>query len=168
MHDTYSGTLGKDPAAYSRQNRLAFDIIGLCAFNYRFNAFYGENLPEFAVKMADVLIEAGKRAGRIPLENELRFLSKRKMMDQIHFMWKICDDLVADRKAHPRPDINDLLNVMLTEADPVTGKKLPDENIRFQMATFLVSVLAQIGIIISYIRSTAKERGNLNPLGRWT
>ncbi|KAK0733497.1 cytochrome P450 [Lasiosphaeria miniovina] len=119
--------------------RLAFDVIGLCAFNFRFNAFYGDDIPLFAKQMAETLVEAGKRSSRLSIENQLRFQSKNHMMDNIHAMWKVCDDIVAERKANPRPDVNDILNVMLHAKDPVTGKGFTDENIRYQMATFLVA-----------------------------
>ncbi|KAK4230656.1 cytochrome P450 [Podospora fimiseda] len=119
--------------------RLAFDVIGLTAFNYRFNAFYTEDMIPFAKQLAEVLVEAGKRANQTDIQNALTFLSKKHMMDNIHSMWKVCDDIVAERKANPRPDVDDILNVMLNAVDPVTGKGFTDENIRYQMATFLVA-----------------------------
>ncbi len=119
--------------------RLAFDVIGLCAFNYRFNAFYGEELIPFAKQLGGVLIEVGKRTHPLDLSNQLHFRSKKQMTDNIHAMWKVYDEVVADRRAKPRPDVDDILNVMLNAKDPVTGKGFTDENIRYQMATFLVS-----------------------------
>jgi len=120
------------------RTRLAFDVIGLTAFNYRFNAFYGEELIPFAKQLGQVLIETGIRTNRLAIKNDLHFRSKKLMMDNIHAMWKVCDEIVAERKANPRPDVDDILNVMLTAKDPVTGKGFTDENIRYQMATFLV------------------------------
>ena len=114
-------------------------MIGLCAFNYRFNAFYGDDLIPFAKQLGQVLVETGRRTNRTDVENAMHFRSKKQMMDNIHAMWKVCDDIVADRKANPRPEIDDILNVMLTATDPVTGKGFTDENIRYQMATFLVA-----------------------------
>ncbi|KAK3372491.1 cytochrome P450 [Podospora didyma] len=119
--------------------RLAFDVIGLCAFNYRFNAFYGDERPLFARQLGETLLETGKRTNRLNIQNQMHYRSKKHMMDNIHAMWKVCDDIVAERRANPRPDINDTLNVMLTAKDPVTGKGFTDENIRYQMATFLVA-----------------------------
>jgi cytochrome P450/NADPH-cytochrome P450 reductase len=113
-------------------------VIGLCAFNYRFNAFYGDGIPDFARRMMETLVEAGKRSNRLSIESTLRFKSTKHLMDNVHAMWQVCDDIVADRKANPKPEVDDLLNVMLSAKDPVTGKGLSDENIRFQMATFLV------------------------------
>jgi cytochrome P450 / NADPH-cytochrome P450 reductase len=50
--------------------RLAFEVIGLCAFNYRFNAFYGEELIPFAKQLSQVLIETGLKTNRLPITNE--------------------------------------------------------------------------------------------------
>ncbi|KAK0655756.1 cytochrome P450 [Cercophora newfieldiana] len=119
--------------------RLAFDVIGLCAFNYRFNAFYSQDLIPFAKQLGQVLIETGLRTTRLPIENELHFRDKKLMMENIAAMHKLCDEIVAERKANPRPDVDDLLNVMLFAKDPVTRKGFTDENIRYQMVTFLVA-----------------------------
>lgn len=56
-------------------------------------------------------------------------------------MHKLCDEVLDQRIANPQPEINDLLNVMLSTEDPVTHEKLDGKNIKFQMATFLVSHL---------------------------
>ncbi|KAB8576180.1 hypothetical protein FH972_025708 [Carpinus fangiana] len=119
--------------------RLAFDTIGICAFNYRFNNFYAEHMHKFATQMSESLLEAGKRAGRTGIENNLRIWSAQHLQENIDAMHKLCDDLVAERMANPRPEINDLLNTMLNVADPVTGEKLDVENIRNQMVTFLIA-----------------------------
>jgi cytochrome P450/NADPH-cytochrome P450 reductase len=92
----------------------------------------------FANQMAETLVESGKRANRSGLENHLRIWSEQRRQDNIAQMHKICDDIVAERRREPRPELKDLLNVMLNNKDPVTGKSLSDENIRYQMSTFLV------------------------------
>lgn len=119
--------------------RLAFDTIAFCSFSYRFNSFYSAKPHEFAQQMADVLIYCGQRGSRTAIENYLRVFSAEESKHNIQAMWDVCDHLVADRKAHPHPDNKDLLNTMLFAADPDTGEKLSDENIRFNMATFLVA-----------------------------
>ena len=111
-------------------HRLAFDTIGLCAFNYRFNEFYAENVHPFAHQMTEALIECSKRANRSSIENSMRVWSAGKLQENISAMHKLCDDLVAERKAHPQPEVNDLLNTMLNVADPVTKEKLDDDNVR--------------------------------------
>ncbi|KAF2211670.1 hypothetical protein CERZMDRAFT_68391 [Cercospora zeae-maydis SCOH1-5] len=119
--------------------RLAFDTIGLCAFSYRFNQFYSEDVHPFAMQMADVLVETGKKSGRPHLIQALYRRSERKRLADMQSMHALCDQIVADRKQHPQPDNNDLLNVMLNSTDRETGEGLSDENIRFQLTTFLVA-----------------------------
>lgn len=119
--------------------RLAFDTIALCGFSYRFNSFYSGEAPPFAQQMADFLIEAGKRANRTALETHVRIWSAEEHRRNRDAMWALCDELVAERKRHPRPDVKDLLNAMLHGRDPETGEAMSDENIRFNMVTFLVA-----------------------------
>ncbi|KAI1361816.1 cytochrome P450 [Xylaria arbuscula] len=118
---------------------LAFDMIGICGFGYRFNSFYRDEIHPFAKEMAASLIEAGKRANRPSVENYLRYKSADELNKNIHSMWELCDHLVAERKRNPKPEARDLLNTMLNARDPQTGGKLSDENIRFNMVTFLVA-----------------------------
>jgi len=55
-------------------------------------------------------------------------------------MWSIADKVVAERKMNPpTPKVNDLLQKMLDGRDPVTKEGLSDENIRFNMITFLIA-----------------------------
>jgi cytochrome P450/NADPH-cytochrome P450 reductase len=117
---------------------MAFDTIGLCAFSYRYNSFYLKDQHPFAQEMAEVLIESGRRANRTSIETHFRIFSAEQNKHNVESMWKLCDELVAERKAHPQPESKDLLNTMLNTKDPVTGEKLSDENIRFNMVTFLV------------------------------
>ncbi|KAH8198930.1 hypothetical protein TruAng_006891 [Truncatella angustata] len=121
------------------EHRLAFDTIAYCAFSYRFNSFYRDVTHPFAEQMAATLIEAGKRASRTNIENTLRVFSAAETQKKVESMWKLCDELVAERKQNPRPDVHDVLNAMLNTADPETGEKMSDENIRFNMLTFLIA-----------------------------
>ncbi|KAI1423202.1 cytochrome P450 [Xylaria sp. FL1777] len=118
---------------------LAFDMIGICGFGYRFNSFYRDEIHPFAREMAAALTEAGKRANRPSVENYLRVNAAEELNKNIHSMWQLCDELVAERKRNPKPEARDLLNTMLNASDPQTGEKLSDENIRFNMVTFLVA-----------------------------
>jgi cytochrome P450/NADPH-cytochrome P450 reductase len=94
--------------------------------------------------MGDVLIEAGKRAARTSAENYLRIFSAEETKKNIECMQNLCDELVAERKGNPQPGAKDLLNTMLNTADPETGEKLSDENIRFNLVTFLVRMNSSI------------------------
>jgi len=119
--------------------RLAFDTIGICAFNYRFNNFYAEKVHPFVTQMAESLLESGKRGNRTKLETGLRYFSQQTYQQNINAMHQLCDEIVEERIRNPQPEIDDLLNTMINVADPVTGEKLSKENIRYQMVTFLVS-----------------------------
>ncbi|KAK6392109.1 hypothetical protein LTR65_003881 [Meristemomyces frigidus] len=118
--------------------RLTLDTIALCAFDYRFNSFYRDGMHPFVTAALGALVESGKRAGRLPVENKVRIWSKQKYDEQIQFCWKLCDEIVADRRAHPR-DVSDLLSVMLKASDPETGEMMSDELIRYEMMTFLIA-----------------------------
>jgi cytochrome P450 / NADPH-cytochrome P450 reductase len=119
--------------------RLAFDVIGLCAFGFRFNNFYSDKAHPFVDQMSEVLTESGKRASRTGIENRLRVFAAAHNSENVRAMHKLCDEIIADRKAYPQPDIPDLLNPMLEGRDPETGEKMTEENIRYNMVTFLVS-----------------------------
>lgn len=62
----------------------------------------------------------------------------KKYYDDIAYIHELCDDIVRRRREHPN-DTNDLLNRMIKGKDPETGYQLSDENIRFQMVTFLIA-----------------------------
>ncbi|TAQ85754.1 hypothetical protein B7494_g5932 [Chlorociboria aeruginascens] len=119
--------------------RLAFDTIGLCAFSYRFNEFYSDHAHPFAQQMAAVLLESGRRASRTSVEKQIRIWSERERQENVSKMHNLADEIVAERRKNPQPDKKDLLNTMITAVDRETGQKLSDENIRFNMITFLVA-----------------------------
>lgn len=54
-------------------------------------------------------------------------------------MNSLVDRMITERKANPDDNIKDLLSLMLYAKDPVTGETLDDENIRYQIITFLIA-----------------------------
>lgn len=118
--------------------RLAFDAIALASFNHRFNNFYTEATHPFLTEMVDVLKEAGRRGNSSKIQTQMRFMSAARFDRNVDAMHKLCEDIVKERVANPRPEVNDLLNVMLNVKDPETGEKLDADNIIRQMNTFLV------------------------------
>lgn len=118
--------------------RLTLDTIALCAFDYRFNSFYQNEMHPFVAAMVGALDEAGARARR-PEVASLVFLTRRRQFDHdVRLMHALTDTLVAERRAHRRPcDAPDLLDIMLDGQNGNGG--LPDENIRYQMVTFLIA-----------------------------
>ncbi|VWC98578.1 cytochrome P450 [Burkholderia lata] len=121
--------------------RLTLDTIALCAFDCRFNSFYRENQHPFVDAMVNTLSEAGKREMRPRLVSKLMLSRSRQFDADIEVMRSLATQMIEDRRKHPRDseEAMDLLDRMLHGVDPVTGEKLDDENIVFQMITFLIA-----------------------------
>ncbi|WP_010585129.1 bifunctional cytochrome P450/NADPH--P450 reductase [Schlesneria paludicola] len=119
--------------------RLTLDTIALCAFDYRFNSFYERELHPFVGAMVRALNESGRRSRRLSLQTRLMLITQRQYTEDIRVMHQVADELIAERRKNPAPDVKDLLNRMLLAADPITGERLSDENIRYQMVTFLIA-----------------------------
>ncbi|MCA1192868.1 bifunctional cytochrome P450/NADPH--P450 reductase [Saccharopolyspora sp. 6V] len=120
--------------------RLTLDTIALCAFDVRFNSFYSEKPHPFVDAMVRALVEAGERTERLPGVQPFLVGTNRQYRDDLSTMRQITERIVALRTRTPseeRPD--DLLERMLSAADPLTGEKLSEENIQYQLATFLVA-----------------------------
>ena len=120
--------------------RLTLDTIALCAFDYRFNSFYQREMHPFVGAMVDALSEAGARERRLDIANKLMLRKRRAYEDDLKLMREVADGLIAERKRDPEgAQKKDLLGLMLQGRDPVTGEGLSDENIRYQLVTFLIA-----------------------------
>ena len=118
--------------------RLTLDTIALCSFNYRFNSFYHSKMHRFVEAMINVLSESGRRAQRFSLQNPLMVSTTRWDNSEILYLHNLCDEIVKERREHPN-DVKDLLNRMIDGKDPDSDYQLSDQNIRYQMLTFLVA-----------------------------
>ncbi|UJR24902.1 hypothetical protein I4U23_006268 [Adineta vaga] len=118
--------------------RLTLDTIALCSFNYRFNSFYQEKMHRFVDAMVNILEESSRRTQRLQLQNTLMIKTTRRYFDDIAYLHQLCDEIVQQRREQSS-DTNDLLNRMINGKDPDTGYQLSNENIRYQMITFLVA-----------------------------
>ena len=120
--------------------RLTLDTIALCAFDFRFNSFYQNEMHPFVDAMVDALKESGARARRPELASKLKLLTARQYEADITLMREVADQLIAERRRDPNgTQKKDLLTRMLDARDPVTNEGLSDENIRHQMITFLIA-----------------------------
>ncbi|MGX9688610.1 bifunctional cytochrome P450/NADPH--P450 reductase [Deinococcus wulumuqiensis] len=120
-----------------QMTRLTLDTIALCAFDYRFNSFYRDELHPMIDAMVEALSIAGSggRAGDL-----LHRARDRRYERDIEVLNEIADEVIRRRKADPHADEkNDLLARMLRGRDPETGEGLSDENIRYQLVTFLIA-----------------------------
>ncbi|MFP3358099.1 bifunctional cytochrome P450/NADPH--P450 reductase [Planococcus sp. SIMBA_143] len=119
--------------------RLTLDTIGLCGFNYRFNSFYREDSHPYIEKMVRALDESMSQTQRLGIQDKLMVRSKQQFKEDIDYMFNLVDELIAERKEAGDQGEDDLLAHMLKGKDPETGESLDDENIRFQIITFLIA-----------------------------
>ncbi|KWW21813.1 NADPH--cytochrome reductase [Peribacillus simplex] len=119
--------------------RLTLDTIGLCGFNYRFNSFYRDTTHPFVASMVRSLDEAMSQTQRLGIQDKLMVKSKKQFREDIQYMFSLVDELIAERKKNGDQGEDDLLSHMLKGVDPETGETLDDENIRYQIITFLIA-----------------------------
>ncbi len=119
--------------------RLTLDTIGLCGFSYRFNSYYRETPNPFIESMVRALNESMHKGNRIPIQDKLMIGTKRQFDRDIESMFSTVDKLIAERRARGDQGERDLLARMLSVEDPETGEKLDDDNIRYQIITFLIA-----------------------------
>ncbi|KJB85663.1 NADPH--cytochrome P450 reductase [Paenibacillus sp. E194] len=119
--------------------RLTLDTIGICGFNYRFNSFYRQDHSPFIVSMVRALNEAMQKSSRLNIQNFFMVKTKRQFQTDIDTMFTLVDKIIEERKVQGNQGENDLLSRMLNGKDPDTGEGLDDENIRYQIITFLIA-----------------------------
>lgn len=116
---------------------LTLDTVGLCGFDFRFNSFYREDFHPFIGALTRTL-ETSMLQRQLPLE-DITLRSRFKQQEQdVLYMNTLVDDIISERR-RSGGEQNDLLNFMLAGTDKVTGEGLSDENIRFQINTFLIA-----------------------------
>ncbi|MXI40468.1 cytochrome P450, partial [Escherichia coli] len=77
-------------------------------------------------------------SSRLPIADKL-MIKRRKEFDQhVDFMKQLVDDIIQERRKQDKAG-DDLLSLMLHAEDPETGERLSDENIRYQIITFLIA-----------------------------
>lgn len=120
--------------------RLTLDTIALCGFGYRFNSFYQDELHPFVDAMVGSLVEGAARLRRPRFVNSIMRKTTQTYYDNIEIMRSTGQELIDKRRAEPPTDgFPDLLSRMLYAKDPVTGEVLDDDNIIYQMVTFLIA-----------------------------
>lgn len=134
----WEASAGADLEVADDMTRLTLDTIALCGFGYRFDSFATPGLHPFLQQMVRVLDEAMGRLTRLRAITRLRFSTNRRYAQDIAAMHALVDEVIRARKAAPG-EARDLLGLMLEAADPVTGERLDDENIRYQVITFLIA-----------------------------
>ncbi|BAF89518.1 FAD-binding oxidoreductase [Azorhizobium caulinodans ORS 571] len=132
---------GESFLATDLMTRMTFEAISYAAFNRRYGAIDSPALPAFVEAMNVVLTDAMAEPKRLLPEvfyHEAR--KTRAAADKI--MLEEVETIIAERRfamAAGAPVPTDLLQVMLTTPDRVTGQKLPDDNIRGQLIVLLIA-----------------------------
>jgi cytochrome P450/NADPH-cytochrome P450 reductase len=127
-----------DLAVSEDMTRLTLDTISIAGFGYRFESFRQENLHPFLEAMVRVLCEVMDKLGRLPFQDRLMTGRRRRYLADIATLHELVDEVIRARRAHPT-EARDLLNLMRHSPDPLTGETLDDQNIRYQVITFLVA-----------------------------
>lgn len=118
---------------------LALDTIGVCGFDYRFNSFYRRDYHPFIDALTRTLETCMVQRG-LPFEKVVLRKRLDQLKNDVAFMSKLVDDIVRERRKGGGDQAQkDLLNFMLAGVDKVTGESLSDENIRYQIITFLIA-----------------------------
>ena len=129
---------GKELLIADDMTRLTLDSIAIAGFGHRFNSFEHDELDPFLISLGEALSEALNVITRLPIQQKFAKRSTAQFNADIATMNTLVDGVIAQRRANPT-DAKDLLNLMLTAADPETGETLDDLNIRYQVLTFLIA-----------------------------
>ncbi len=134
----WTGLAGRDVLIADDMTRLTLDSIAIAGFGHRFDSFSRDEIDPFLESLASALGESLNVITRLPIQQKFAKKSTAQFYADIAAMNKLVDGIIADRRANPT-DASDLLNLMLTAADPETGDTLDDLNIRYQVLTFLIA-----------------------------
>lgn len=123
--------------------RYTLETIGVCGFGYRFGLFDSQAMHPFTDAMWAVLREAMDRLTRLRIPSPVSWWQKCIYQRNVRYMHQLVDEVIAQRRSQEGSaafyEAKDLLGLMLQTVDPQTGQRLSDENIRFQVITFLIA-----------------------------
>ncbi|WP_433425247.1 bifunctional cytochrome P450/NADPH--P450 reductase [Microtetraspora malaysiensis] len=120
--------------------RLTLDTISLTGFGYRFDSFQSAELHPFLRSMGNALTEAMARNRQLPFVTRMKRRADEAYQADIARMRELVDEVIRERRAAGAgTGETDLLGLMLQAADPRTGERLSDANIRDQVLTFLIA-----------------------------
>ncbi|MFD9664357.1 cytochrome P450 [Rhodococcus sp. NPDC059968] len=140
MCSAWDGASG-DVDVAAEMTKLALETIGRCGFGYRFDSFGRSEVDPFLPALKDMLEYVQAQGVPVPGRKVVDALTGRTRQHQrnVDYMFKVVDDVIADRQANPHDEPRDLLDLMLTTKDPETGEQLDARNVRNQILTFLVA-----------------------------
>jgi len=116
--------------------RLTFEVVSRCGFGHSFKPFESEDLHPFLQAFSRTLTRALTRASQLPFTSI--FKSRKQKEQDMATLSSIVDEIIAQRRQSPQHS-NDILSRMLNSVDPKTGESLDDQNIHYQVMTFLMA-----------------------------
>jgi cytochrome P450/NADPH-cytochrome P450 reductase len=120
--------------------RLTLDTIALCAFGYRFNSFYSNEMHPFVTAMVRQFHETSDRMRRPGFMTRLMVMKERQRAEDSATMRGMSEMLLARRKqTGPSPGRRDLLDLMLAARGAEGGEGLSDAFISGQLVGLLVA-----------------------------
>jgi cytochrome P450/NADPH-cytochrome P450 reductase len=132
--------------------KMTFEAIGYAGFHSRFHCVNAKETPQFVQAMVDVL-EVAMEQTRNLLPDRFHVLQRHKKDAASKVLSDTVDQIISERKAMMQRNEavpNDMLQIMLTARDRQTGQRLPDDNIREQLITFLIAGHETTSGMLSY------------------
>lgn len=144
---------------HSAMTRAAGEVIGRAGFTRDLGLFHdapdSADSRAFIDSLSDLLRMASDAGNAMPVIGPIRRrLLEPGVRHNVGVIHSFSDRIIAERKAHPTDD-EDLLNLMLTAIDPETGRRLPSDNVREQVLTFMAggyeTTAALLEAVLHYI-----------------
>lgn len=132
--------------------KMTFEAIGYAGFHSRFHCVNAKETPPFVQAMVDVL-EVAMEQTRNLLPDRFHVLQRHKKDAASKVLSDTVDQIISERKGMMQRNEavpNDMLQIMLTARDRQTGQRLPDDNIREQLITFLIAGHETTSGMLSY------------------
>lgn len=122
-------------------NRLTTEIVARAGVGHSFNKLRNSEDSPFISTVLRELRYANRRTDAIPYYENLFGRARREQhrQDKNYLRAEIAGVIESRRSAARNRAGADMLDIMLTSADPVTGATLDDENIINQILTLLVA-----------------------------
>ncbi len=145
VDDMLASWTGRDVIdVHEAMTNATLEVIARAGFSRPLGLFTAQG-PDDEVRkllgtLEQVLSWASESSNDIPIVGHVRgFLQKRAFQDGLAATRDYMDAIVSDRAEGRVEAQDDLLGLMLNTADPDTGEKLPHDNVRDQVLTFLVA-----------------------------
>ncbi|RKP17874.1 cytochrome P450, partial [Rozella allomycis CSF55] len=123
--------------------KITIETISMCGFSYAFHGLDKEEDDPFVKAMGYCLEEVQLNSMRTKIGQFINRKRQEQFDQSMKYVESVVKNVIEERrKSGVKVDPNqprDFLDIMLSVADPETGKMLPDENLIHNCITFLVA-----------------------------